>query len=61
MVFGLDILIETSPGAIADLYACAGIKARIAALCSIHVDVVNRDFLKSPVCPLVEATVIQAF
>ena len=57
----IDILIETGPDVISDLYAYDGVKARVAALFPVPVDVVNRDFLKPSVRPVAEATVIHAF
>jgi len=57
----IDILIETQPHAITDLYTYAGIKARVAELFPLPVDVINRDFLKPSIRPVAEVSIIHAF
>ncbi|MGO9172222.1 MAG: nucleotidyltransferase family protein [Rhodomicrobium sp.] len=57
----IDILIETDPGALNDLYDYAAIKAAVAALFDTDVDVVNRDFLKPSIRPVAENHLIHAF
>jgi len=57
----IDILIETDPGVLNDLYDYAAIKAAVAALFDADVDVVNRDFLKPSIRPVAENHLIHAF
>jgi predicted nucleotidyltransferase len=57
----IDILIETQPDVIGDLFAYAGVKACVAALFPVPVDVINREFLKASLRPVAEADVIHAF
>jgi len=59
----IDILIETDPDVLTDLYGYAAIKAAVAALfdAGVDVDVVNRDFLKPSIRPVAENHLIHAF
>ena len=57
----IDILIETQPDAVEDLFAYAGVEACVAALFPVPVDVINRAFLKPSIRPVAETDVIHAF
>jgi len=57
----IDIVIETDPGTLEDMYQYAGVKAAVAALFDIKVDVINRDFLKPSIRPAADADMIYAF
>jgi predicted nucleotidyltransferase len=57
----IDILIETDPDVLTDVYGYASIKAAVAALFDAEVDVVNRDFLKPSIRPVAENHLIHAF
>ena len=57
----LDILIETEPGALGDLYTYVALKAESAALFDGPVDVIERAFLKPHLRPPAEAEAVYAF
>ncbi len=57
----IDILIDTSPEAISDLYDYAGIKLLIEDLFALHTDVINRAYLKPTIRPVAERHLIYAF
>ena len=57
----IDIMIETGPDSIPDMYAYAGLKAAVAGLFPGPVDVVNRDFLNAAVRAACESELLYAF
>lgn len=57
----IDIMIETEPEAVGDLYAYVGLKAFIEALFAQRVDVVDRAALNRYVRPPAEADTLYAF
>lgn len=57
----IDILIETEPGAVQDIYAYAALKASVAAIFVEPVDVIDRNCLKPLIKPPAEAEAIYAF
>jgi uncharacterized protein len=57
----IDIMIETEPDSVPDIYAYVALKAYIAGLFAERVDVIERTFLKAHVRPPAEAAAIYAF
>jgi predicted nucleotidyltransferase len=57
----IDILIETEPDALEDVYSYVALKAFIAGLFQEPVDVVDRGFLKPLVRPPAEASAVYTF
>ena len=57
----IDIMIESAPGAVEDVYAYAGLKLYIAGLFDGPVDVVEREGLKPYVRPAATADALYAF
>ncbi len=57
----IDIMIETEPDALQDIYSYVALKTYIAELFEEPVDVIDRDFLKPLVRPPAEADAVYAF
>ncbi|MDE2109770.1 MAG: nucleotidyltransferase domain-containing protein [Alphaproteobacteria bacterium] len=57
----IDILIDTAPDALQDIYAYVALKTYIASLFKEPVDVIERGFLKPFVQPPAESEAVYAF
>ena len=57
----IDIMIETRPDALQDVYDYVALKSYIAGLFKEPVDVIDRGFLKPLVRPPVETEAVYAF
>jgi predicted nucleotidyltransferase len=57
----IDIMIETEPDSLQDVYSYVALKTFIAELFNEPVDVIDREFLKPLVRPPTEADAVYAF